>query len=94
MKTCVKCNKPLNLSEFHKDKNNKDGYKPSCKLCVKEYKQKFYLKNKESLSDKAKKRYEKDKEKIKEKTTKYYNSNKNSISIKRKINRNDFSMIY
>jgi hypothetical protein len=34
MKRCTKCNEQKELSEFHKTKRAKDGYRSWCKLCV------------------------------------------------------------
>lgn len=36
-KICNKCNKPKILNSFHKNKNRKDGYEITCKICKKEY---------------------------------------------------------
>lgn len=37
MKTCTKCLKLKNFSEFHKKSSVKDGYAYHCKACVREY---------------------------------------------------------
>ena len=34
-KVCNKCKEHKSLSEFYKDKKNKDGFRYECKLCVK-----------------------------------------------------------
>ena len=34
MKTCIKCNEPKDLSEFHKRKALKDGHTGECKTCT------------------------------------------------------------
>ena len=36
-KTCTKCKKHKPYSEFHKSKATKDGLRPVCKFCKKEY---------------------------------------------------------
>ena len=36
MKTCTKCGKTKEFSEFYKNKRNKDGYHFECKTCKKE----------------------------------------------------------
>ena len=36
-KVCPKCGRELPLSEFYKDKSNKDGLRTYCKECHKEY---------------------------------------------------------
>lgn len=35
MKTCIKCGLSLQLSDFHKDAQNKDGLRNTCKTCSK-----------------------------------------------------------
>lgn len=32
-KICSSCEEPLPLSEFHRDRTHKDGYKSNCKSC-------------------------------------------------------------
>lgn len=36
-KKCVTCGRELPVSEFHKNKKNKDGIQNKCKSCVYEY---------------------------------------------------------
>ena len=45
MKQCTKCNKLKSKSEFSKNSNNKDGLKYWCKKCDREYKRRYYRKN-------------------------------------------------
>lgn len=47
MKTCIKCNKEKELTEFHKSKTNKNGCKNYCKECSKLINNESYLKNQE-----------------------------------------------
>ena len=37
MKICPKCEQEKELSEFHKAKNHKDGFRSICKKCIQEY---------------------------------------------------------
>lgn len=37
MKQCIKCKKILSLVNFYKDKQKKDGLRPRCKKCEKDY---------------------------------------------------------
>jgi hypothetical protein len=55
MKICRKCliEKPVN--EFHKDSQNKDGYKNTCKVCCKLQDKKFYERNTGLILEKQKK---------------------------------------
>ena len=80
MKTCNKCNQTKPLTEFHKDKNTKDGFRQQCKECVNEY----YQKNKECISTRHKEYRQNNKESIAEYKKEYYQINK-----KRKIKYNN-----
>lgn len=71
MKICRKCLIQKDLIEFHKDSQNKDGYKFSCKECCKLQDKKYYSHNSVKILTKQKiyrksnrKRYS-DNEKIK-----------------------------
>lgn len=44
MKTCYKCLKNKDLTEFQKDRNKKDGVRPICKTCCRFYKRLAYQK--------------------------------------------------
>lgn len=61
MLTCIKCNKTLDFSNFHKKANSKTGYRSECKQCRKEYDLKRYEENKEEVKSKAREYYEKTK---------------------------------
>ncbi len=61
-KVCQRCGRYLPLSEFCRNKRQKDGLHNWCKSCTKEYKAKYYLENKERLSQESKERYAKDPE--------------------------------
>lgn len=41
VKTCPKCKQEKSVSEFHRDKNRKDGYTSLCKSCKKGYHQEY-----------------------------------------------------
>ena len=55
MKNCSKCKQGKELSEFHKQKDRKNGLglKSECKECTKEYRQKYYLKHQEREINRA-----------------------------------------
>ena len=68
MKTCSKCQKDKELSEFSKDKSVKDGYARNCKTCRRieyfirkesdsfmEYRRNWYVDNKDENNIKSKK---------------------------------------
>ena len=54
-KTCTKCNIEKELTEFHKRKTSKVGYKPQCKSCRKEEMATRYKSNKEHILEKVRK---------------------------------------
>lgn len=76
LKVCNKCNVEQSVNCFSKRWDTKDGYQPSCKMCVNEYHKQFYLSNKEV----AQKYYKKNKKKAKQ----WRKENKETISIKQK----------
>jgi hypothetical protein len=79
-KKCNKCGIEKSLEEFYKDKSKKDGYRASCKECVKKY----YQENKEHIKERDKKYYQENKEKVKEYTEKI-KENRN-IRLKERYN--------
>ena len=54
MKICRRCLVEKELSEFHKDLKNKDGYKFTCKECCKLQDRKYYTNNTISILEKQK----------------------------------------
>lgn len=53
MKECSKCNETKQLTEFHKDKECRQGVKNVCKACKTSQKNKWYKDNAERQSEKA-----------------------------------------
>ncbi|MBS5866222.1 MAG: hypothetical protein KIC37_07730 [Coriobacteriaceae bacterium] len=45
IKTCSECGRSLPLSEFNKNRNNKDGYQDRCRECFSKYNAARYAKN-------------------------------------------------
>lgn len=102
-KTCNICNLEKDLTNFHKDKSKKDGYRNKCKICQKKYLQKYYVTNINKIKEKNKEWrennisliLEKNKEwnknnpeKYKEIQKTYIKNNKNKIKFyKNKYNR-------
>jgi hypothetical protein len=78
-KVCKKCNLVKNISEFNKDKNRNDGLQPMCKVCIKEYKSEYYLKNKNKILDKSKIYYEQNKEHVIERVKSWGDNNQDKI---------------
>lgn len=87
MKTCAKCKIEKEVTEFVKNKKNKDRLTYTCKSCSKEYREnnkqrskEYYKNNKERL----KQYYLANKELIKEYKKKYRENNKELIKERRK----------
>lgn len=68
MKTCKKCNIEKDLSEFHKDKIQKDGHRNICILCAKQISTSYYKSNRDVQMIKKRKNW-----------SKFYNSHKQNI---------------
>jgi tRNA nucleotidyltransferase/poly(A) polymerase len=66
-KQCSRCKEVKPLTEFHKDKNRKDGLRSACKSCRKQH----YETNKEKIAEQKKQHYEANKEKIAERINRY-----------------------
>tara|TARA_R110000782_G_scaffold246291_1_gene332977 strand:- start:72 stop:737 length:666 start_codon:yes stop_codon:yes gene_type:complete len=79
-KICSKCKEKKYLTDFSKNKNYKDGYKGSCKICTKEYKSLYYKKNIESYKDAHKNYRLNNVDKVKAATKKYYLNNSEKIT--------------
>jgi len=87
MKQCCKCKKIKSLSEFHKDKYRKDGYRSICKFCRKKYRQehkieiaKYYQEHKLEKAEYIAKYYQEHKAEITEYMAKYRQENKAEIA--------------
>ena len=97
-KICSSCNETKNTIEFSKIKISKDGFRNSCKICIKEQQSKYYLYKKEELQVTNKKWRENNQDKLKINDDKfniknpdykkeYYLKNKESINKRNKIRR-------
>ena len=75
MKICNTCKQIKPLTEFHKDKTRKDGFRNQCKECIKEYQQI----NKERILERSKEYYQINKERILERDKQYRQNNKERI---------------
>lgn len=82
-KTCTTCGILQPYTNFFKNKETKDGYRPDCKNCrkiyqsknkdkIKKQKRKHYLANANKLRNKSKKYREENKEKVSEVKKKWY----------------------
>ena len=75
MKKCNKCLINKNLENFHLDIKSKDGFRHTCKECIKKYNNKYKKENEKSVKNKLKLYYIKNKEKLKKKHREYYIKN-------------------
>jgi hypothetical protein len=83
-KICTKCKLDIKISNFHKDKNTKDGVRSHCKDCIRDNnnnnKDKYKKRRKESYSPDSKKEYyKKNKQIILEKNKEYSLLNKQKL---------------
>ena len=78
-KVCTKCGKEKPLSEFHKRKESKDGYKSRCKECIKEIDHEYRLKSVEKRRLRWIKYYKNKKEDILQQQKRYREENKDKV---------------
>lgn len=80
-KKCRICEDIKEVTEFHKKKTSKDGYRNECKECVKDIQKKYKEAPdfKEKRAEYDKQRYSEEKPKILERKKEYYQENKESI---------------
>ena len=85
-KICLKCKRKylLSLKYFQARANSNDGYHNICKKCFKDYKRKYYQKNKEKLKIARRKYNEENKEKIKDICKRYREENKEKVRRQKK----------
>ena len=83
-KVCTKCKDEKSYSEFHKNKEKKDGLRLECKICHKQDRKEYYLKNKEKEIEYREKYYKIKENNIKEYSKKYRKINKENLKQKQK----------
>ena len=76
MKKCNKCGETKELTEFHKDKIQKDGRMTSCKECRKQH----YQANREKIAEQRKQYYQANREKIAKREKQYYQENRENLT--------------
>jgi len=74
-KVCTGCNKEKSLTEYHKRRNAKDGFKSACKECRNAQSKKYYQENKEKVKATHKKWQKENPEKVKAYSKKYREEN-------------------
>ena len=84
-KICSKCKVEKPVSQFYKDKRNKDGFKYACKNCNKKYNKKnltnYYSRNKEKINLQQKEYRLRNKERINRLQRQYYLENQNKCKL-------------
>ena len=76
MKICTKCKQEKALTEFHKDKQKRDGLTSSCKSCQKEGRAKYYVDNREAIAARQAEYYADNKEAKAAYRAEYYLNNR------------------
>lgn len=71
-KICTKCKIEKELTDFHKDKKNKDGFSNRCKECAREYSKRYRKENKERLINNKKIYRKVNKDNLKQYNKSYY----------------------
>jgi len=83
-KICSKCGDTQDLCFFQKDKSKKDGYRPDCKSCRKQYSDLNYFRFKERHSNYKKKVRKTNPEKFAEREKIYRINNPDKVKLRRK----------
>ena len=84
IKICTKCKTVKPLTEFNKQKRNKDGVRSDCKVCHNETTKKWRENNPEKIKESSKKYYENNPEKERERNKKYRENNSEKIKESKK----------
>lgn len=91
MKTCSKCGKEKEYSEFYKDKKKLDGLFNSCKECEILKSRKWKAENQDKIKEYSNRNYKENKEKINNWSKEWYQRNKESVIIAKRQYRKDNS---
>lgn len=79
-KVCIKCDMDKPLTDFHKNKQNRDGLSHQCKKCKCEVAKQHRLANPERYKERAADYYQRNKSEVKRKTRNYSLKKKYGIS--------------
>lgn len=93
-KVCKKCNELKNVNDFDKSSRSKDGYFYMCKSCKKEYSERHYSKNKESIKIRSAKYYKNNVENYRKNHNQYYQDNRDEILERTKLYQKNNREIY
>ena len=83
-KVCNKCNKEKSLTEYHKDKSKKDGFRSDCKKCNCASRKKWREENPEKIKAARKKWQKENPEKVKALKRKWKKENPGKVKASRK----------
>ena len=75
MKICSRCKTEKSVSEFHKDKNKKDGLNNICKMCAIEKGKKYRQANPEKVRDGVNRWRQANPEKVRESIKRWQQAN-------------------
>ena len=84
-KKCSKCGRELPVSEYHKNKAQKDGLQTYCKECKKESNKLYSENHYEEISKKRKVYHDNHRDEILKKKKEYYENNHNYVSKQMKV---------
>lgn len=83
MKKCTKCGIEKPFSEFHKNKNRKDGHTSACRACRNQKQALYRQQNKDKNAEYASRYRQQNKDKFAEYASRYRQKNKDKISERR-----------
>jgi 5-methylcytosine-specific restriction endonuclease McrA len=84
-KTCGKCKKIKETSEFYKDSSKKDGHSSICKLCRKKYGHRYSQVKRKEIRENKREYRSNNKEKIAENARRYRLENSEKLSKQRRL---------
>ncbi len=92
-KVCKTCDCEKDLGEFWKHSETKDGYRPSCKSCIKQQSSKHYIQNFDKYKERLKKWKSENKDKMDAINAKHRRSDrrKETLEVWRDKNREDIN---
>lgn len=98
-KRCSKCKETKPVSEFCKNKSQKDGIDHCCKSCKSERARRYREANKEKIAEKNRRYYEANKEKIHERNRRWREANREqecrrSVKRQREINKRSLELAH
>lgn len=85
-KQCDKCGeiKFLSADNYHKKKDNKDGFRNTCKICRKTIQYRYYQNNKNTLVENKREHFKSNREEVNRRNRERYANNREKISARRK----------